>query len=129
MDVVLHEQFCAPLAISAGDLLRDNNWLPDDLVGRLHDEDAIKFDTPRGSMTIWRADAWDRAEAERFFYVTATDAGREHMMAGPYQTRREAEDRVRAVCAYACDRDGRAHFMGWGTASSLEPITTPLGEF
>lgn len=67
-----------------------------------------------------------------FHYVSAIDGDRRYLMAGPYDCHEAALARVDSVREYACDfannsNAGRAHFMGWGTASSAEPHVTPLG--
>lgn len=53
-----------------------------------------------------------------FYYVTAVDGPRVCLMAGPYHTHREALGLVEGVKGIACDRDGRGHFMAWGTMRS-----------
>ena len=63
----------------------------------------------------------------KYFYVSARDGPRNFLMAGPYDDHETAWDSVDTVRNYAVDADGRAHFMAWGTASSLEPIKTNLG--
>lgn len=62
-----------------------------------------------------------------FHYVSAIDAGRPYLIAGPYKSHNEALENVRAVTDIACDMNGRAHFMAWGTCSAPEAIDTPLG--
>lgn len=50
------------------------------------------------------------------YYVTAKDAGKTWPMAGPFVNNHEAAlAAVRAVREAACDIDGRACFMSWGT--------------
>ena len=50
------------------------------------------------------------------YYVTAHDAGRTHPMAGPFiDGHAAALAAVRAVKDAACELDGRACFMAWGT--------------
>jgi len=129
MDVVLHEQFQAPLATTVDELLRDQHWLPDDLADRLSGEDKFECNGPCGRAVVWNAAAWHRDRETRFYYVTAVDGPRKYVVAGPYPTHAEAESRVSAVCAYARDHDGRAHWMAWGTASSYQPHDTVLGAF
>ena len=67
----------------------------------------------------------------RFFYVSAIAGRRRYLIAGPYADHATAKGRVEAVLAHAhkVDRSGRAWFMGWGTAGSVEPMKTPLGTF
>ena len=63
----------------------------------------------------------------KFYYVSAIDGRKKHLVAGPYGTHEHALARVKPVRAYADSVDGRAHFMAWGTAGSSENIKTPLG--
>lgn len=73
------------------------------------------------------------------FYVTAIDGsprqGRVYFLAGPYQTREDAERAVRAVQDIACDHArnstaGRAWFMAYGVSRWSGPErTTPLGQY
>lgn len=65
--------------------------------------------------------------AHSFFYVSAIDGARRYLVAGPYSSHDAAKARVEKVREYARERDGRAHFMAWGTASSDQPHVTPLG--
>lgn len=50
------------------------------------------------------------------YYVTAIDGDNWYKMAGPYQTHAEALSHVDEALQIADDIDGRAWFMGWGTA-------------
>lgn len=63
------------------------------------------------------------------YYVSAIDGTKRYLIAGPYAAHAEALARVDAVKNYACDNDGRAHFMAWGTAGSDEIFKTPLGVY
>lgn len=65
----------------------------------------------------------------RYFYVSAIDGDRKHLVAGPYPTHDEALGRVDAVREAAYQRDGRAWFMAWGTAGSDSILPTILGGF
>lgn len=65
----------------------------------------------------------------KFFYVSAIDGSKRYLIAGPYDDHAAALEKVDPVRNHACDRDGRAHFMAWGTAGSEEPFKTPLGAF
>jgi hypothetical protein len=49
------------------------------------------------------------------YYVSATDAGKFHLMAGPYNQHADALADVDRARNIACKHDGRAHFMAWGT--------------
>jgi hypothetical protein len=62
-----------------------------------------------------------------YHYVSAIDAGRPYIIAGPYGSHAEARENVDAVQSIACDMNGRAHFMAWGTCSAADVIDTPLG--
>ena len=50
------------------------------------------------------------------YWVTAKDAGHYFVMAGPYETHKEALGAVDMARDTASDIDGRAWFMAWGTA-------------
>lgn len=50
------------------------------------------------------------------YYVTAIDAGRVFLMAGPYSTHPEALADVDRARDIANTHDGRAWFMAWGTS-------------
>jgi hypothetical protein len=50
------------------------------------------------------------------YYVTARDAGRYHVMAGPYADHAAALADVQRARDIAYEHDGRAWFMAWGTA-------------
>lgn len=63
----------------------------------------------------------------KHFYVSAIDGQRRFLISGPYATHAEAIACVDTVRGMAVEQDGRAHFMMWGTAGSVEPIKTPLG--
>lgn len=60
------------------------------------------------------------------YYVTAHDAGKTWPMAGPFiNDHAAALAAVRAVKDAACDRDGRACFMAWGTVRAPADYTKP----
>ena len=65
----------------------------------------------------------------RYFYVSAIDGRKKHIVAGPYMTHKKALAMVDPVMRYANDLDGRAWFMAWGTAGSEERLPAPLGMF
>lgn len=65
--------------------------------------------------------------ARKFFYVSAIDGRRRHLVAGPYPTHAEALALVDMVLKLADSRDPRAWFMAWGTAGSDVELKTPLG--
>lgn len=127
MDIVIHEQFRAPMATTFDQVLTDHGWLPGDLSDTLAEADMVDVDGPCGRVSVWRAAAWHKSRETRFYYVSAVDGARSYLVAGPYPTLAEAEDRVSQVRAMAEDANGRAHFMAWGTASSEAPVETPMG--
>ncbi len=49
------------------------------------------------------------------YFVSAADAGKVWLMAGPYLTHKEALSKVDAALKIADKHDGRAWFMSWGT--------------
>jgi hypothetical protein len=49
------------------------------------------------------------------YYVSAIDAGHTFLMAGPYELHGAALADVDRALHIACERDGRAWFMAWGT--------------
>lgn len=49
------------------------------------------------------------------YYVSAVDAGRTFLMAGPYDFHGSALADVDRALRIANERDGRAWFMSWGT--------------
>lgn len=49
------------------------------------------------------------------YFVSAIDAGHYHLMAGPYTSHAAALAAVDAAREATCSRDGRGHFMAWGT--------------
>jgi hypothetical protein len=49
------------------------------------------------------------------YYVSCADAGKVHLMAGPYELHAEALADVDKACRIASEADGRAWFMAWGT--------------
>ncbi len=63
----------------------------------------------------------------KYFYVSAINGPRKHLVAGPYKKHQDALDRVEDVRRYADSQDPFSHFMAWGTAGSDAPRTTPLG--
>lgn len=69
----------------------------------------------------------DTSPDHNFFYVSAIDGPRHFLMAGPYDDHDTAKAMVESVRMYASDKDGRAHFMAWGTAGSTVPRETRLG--
>lgn len=66
-------------------------------------------------------------QPRRFFYVSAIDGRRRHLVAGPYDTHAEALELVEPVLKHADQLDPRAWFMAWGTAGSDLELKTPLG--
>lgn len=64
------------------------------------------------------------------FYVSAIDTpDRKYLMLGPFDTKAEAEGKLKAAVdkAMAIDKSGRAWFMAWGTAKLETPDTLPAG--
>lgn len=60
------------------------------------------------------------------YYVTAHDAGKTWPMAGPFiNDHAAALAAVRAVKDVACNLDGRACFMSWGTVRAPADYTKP----
>ena len=60
------------------------------------------------------------------YYVTAIDAGKTYPMAGPFVNDHAAAlAAVRAVREAACNIDGRACFMAWGTVRTPDTYTKP----
>lgn len=51
------------------------------------------------------------------FYVTARDAGRTSLVAGPYDTHAEAIAKLPTAKALAIESEPRAHFYSFGTAA------------
>jgi len=49
------------------------------------------------------------------FFVSAIDAGKYFLMAGPFEDHAEAGAAVEEAKKLACDHDPRAIFMAWGT--------------
>jgi hypothetical protein len=49
------------------------------------------------------------------YYVSAIDAGKTHLMSGPYTTHAAALRDVEKALQIAHQHDGRAWFMAWGT--------------
>lgn len=64
-------------------------------------------------------------EPDRNFYVTVVDGDRHGKLAGPYKTHGEALADVEAVRSIAIDLDSKAHFYGFGTASTGSEYTKP----
>lgn len=66
----------------------------------------------------------------RYFYVVAHHIGKHHLVAGPYHSHEEAKGMVDQVRDYAIthDRGDIAEWADWGTAGSVKPLRTPLGE-
>lgn len=56
------------------------------------------------------------------YYVSAQDAGRLYLMAGPYTTHAAALGDVQRALSIADKHDGRAWFMSWGTVRKDLPI-------
>ena len=72
--------------------------------------------------------------ARQFFYVTAIDGDRVFPLAGPYESRSDAEGRVDVVRRIAMDPDrntqhGRAAFMAYGVTrlTARHPRRSALG--
>ena len=59
------------------------------------------------------------------FYVSARDAGRTALLAGPYPTHAEALARVPEVRTVAVEKDSRAHFYSFGTVAKAASYTKP----
>lgn len=60
------------------------------------------------------------------FYITANDGAKTFPIAGPFvDDHAAALSQVRAVMVAAGDRDGRAHFMSWGTTRMAETYAEP----
>ena len=60
------------------------------------------------------------------YYISATDAGRFFLVAGPYPTHREALDDVdRAKTITEFSTSGRSFFWSWGTTRMADDYTTP----
>ena len=60
------------------------------------------------------------------YYVTARDAGKTFPMAGPFvNDHAGALAAVRSVREAACNIDGRACFMAWGTVRAPDDYTKP----
>lgn len=60
------------------------------------------------------------------YYVTLRDGNRTAWLAGPYETHREALNKVEPVYALALEIDPRAWFMARGTASIISD-NLPIG--
>lgn len=69
----------------------------------------------------------DTNHDHKFFYVSAIDGERHYLMAGPYDSHEKAKEMVAPVRFYCADRDGRAHWMAWGTAGSSDEVKSSLG--
>ena len=68
------------------------------------------------------------------YYVTAKEHDRVFFLAGPYETKEQAEKKISLVMEIACDFNrncnaGRAAFMAYGVTriSSLNAANTALG--
>ena len=59
------------------------------------------------------------------YYVSAIDAGRTFLMAGPYQTHAAALADVNKALRIADKHDGRAWFMSWGTVQKIDGDLKP----
>lgn len=59
------------------------------------------------------------------YYVSAVDAGRVFLMAGPYRWHSDALRDVQKALKIANDHDGRAWFMSWGTVRVKAGILKP----
>ncbi len=60
------------------------------------------------------------------YYVTAHDAGKTYPMAGPFvNDHAGALAAVRRIREAACNIDGRACFMAWGTVRAPDTYTKP----
>ena len=72
----------------------------------------------------WNSQAPDTKPGN--YYVTAIDAGKTYPMAGPFVNDHAAAlAAVRAVREAACNIDGRACFMAWGTVRTPDTYTKP----
>ena len=70
----------------------------------------------------WNSQAPDTKPGN--YYVTAIDAGKTYPMAGPFVNDHAAAlAAVRAVREAACNIDGRACFMAWGTVRTPDTYT------
>lgn len=63
----------------------------------------------------------------RFFYVSAINGPRKHLVAWPYDTHDRALSRVDPVRDIAYEREPFSWFFAWGTAGSEQEFRTPLG--
>ncbi len=64
------------------------------------------------------------------FYVSAIDTpARKYLMLGPFETKAEADAKVKAATdkAMEIDKSGRAWFMAWGTAKLETNEALPAG--
>lgn len=59
------------------------------------------------------------------FYVSAHDAGRTTLLAGPYPTHAQAVARVREVRELAYEREPRSHHYSFGTVAKPASYTKP----
>ncbi|SNR99702.1 hypothetical protein SAMN04488503_2253 [Humidesulfovibrio mexicanus] len=60
------------------------------------------------------------------YYISATDAGRFFLVAGPYPTHREAlanVDRAKTITEFSTE--GRSYFWFWGTTRMADDYTAP----
>jgi hypothetical protein len=74
------------------------------------------------------ADETDEYGRKKWFYVDAIDGRKTYLIAGPFASHQAALDLVDEVRSFACDTDGRAHFMAWGTCSNINFCRTAMGK-
>ncbi len=67
------------------------------------------------------------SDAPDFFYVSAINGARKHIVAGPYLSHDAALARVEAVRELANERDPMSWFFAWGTCGAAVWLETPLG--
>lgn len=61
---------------------------------------------------------------ERVFYVSVVNGSRRGLLLGPLSTHAAAQGEVERVRRWVVDRDPRAHFYGFGTASTAGTLET-----
>ena len=72
----------------------------------------------------WNSQAPDTKPGN--YYVTAIDAGKTYPMAGPFvNDHAGALAAVHRIREAACNIDGRACFMAWGTVRTPDTYTKP----
>lgn len=66
-------------------------------------------------------------KSKKRFYISAINGPTKYLVAGPYSTHKQALDLVDSVRDRCNKIDPMSWFFAWGTASSAEDFTTPLG--